>query len=189
MNSSLSLLARVATKKIFFPACLVSGGQTGADRAALDFAIAQNLRHAGYCPAGRRAENGPIPARYNLAETKTTGYPERTRKNVQLGDATVIFSSRSLAALRRIQRGSGSALTVRECERQGKPFVVLAHFPDQAADAAELKDFLHAHSPRVLNVAGHAESKTPGIHAHVLAVLASVAADLPRAADLAASPS
>jgi hypothetical protein len=106
---------------------------------------------------------------------------------LKLGDATIIFSSRSLAALRKIQRGSGSALTVRECERQGKPFLVLAHFPDFSADAADLKEFLHVHSPRVLNVAGSAESRTPGIHAHVLAVLASVAADLPRATDLAAS--
>ena len=176
------------THSIPFPACLVSGGQTGADRAGLDFAIAQGLLHAGYCPAGRRSETGPIPARYNLDETESPDYTERTRKNVRLGDATVIFSSRPLAALRRIQRGSGAALTVRECERQGRPFLVLAHFPDFAADAIELKAFLTMHSPRVLNVAGSSESKTPGIHAHVLAVLASVAAEMPKAGNLTEYP-
>ena len=178
----------IGTCPVPFPPCLVSGGQTGADRAGLDFAIAQGLLHAGYCPAGRRSETGPIPACYNLDETETPDYTERTRKNVKLGDATVIFSSRPLSALQRIKRGSGSALTARECERQGRPFVVLSHFPDFTADAAELKVFLTEHSPKVLNIAGSSESKTPGIHAHVLAVLASVAAVMPKAAAMTEYP-
>ncbi len=170
--------APTKARQISFPPFLISGGQTGADRAGLDFAIAQGLIHAGYCRAGRRTEDGRLPDCYNLTEIKSSDETERTRKNVRLGNATVIFSAQPLAALRRITRGSGTALTVRECERQGRPFLVLAHFPEVAADAAELKAFLIVHSPRVLNVAGSAERKVPGIHAHVLAVLASVAADL-----------
>ena len=62
-----------------FPSCIISGGQTGADRAALDFAIAHGITHAGFCPRGRKSENGMIPLAYNLTETETDQYPERTR--------------------------------------------------------------------------------------------------------------
>ena len=178
----------ITSQTLSFPPCLVSGGQTGADRAGLDFAIAHGLSHAGYCPAGRRAEDGPISGHYNLTETATADYPERTRKNVRLGDATLIFSTRPLVALQRIQRGSGSALTVRECERQNRPFLVLSHFPNAAADAAELKEFLTAHTPRVLNIAGSSETRTPGIYSHVLSVLSAVAAVMPQAVDASTYP-
>src|ERR1035441_3371925 len=161
--------------KATFPACIVSGGQTGADRAALDFAIAHHITHAGYCPAGRKAEDGPIPLNYNLTETETDQYPERTRRNVDLGDATVIFARVPLDELLR-QRRSGSALTAREATRAGRPFIVLHHFPDIKADADELSAFLKHHGPRVLNVAGSRESVQPGVSVHVTGVLAAVAA-------------
>lgn len=152
------------------PNLIISGGQTGADRAALDFAIAHDIPHGGFCPRGRKAEDGPIPDRYSLTETKTDEYPERTRQNIATADATVIFATVPEAELMQIRR-SGSGLTVREAKKQGRPYVVLSHFPDVKADADELAAFLHRQKPRTLNVAGSRESSQPGVAAHVAAVL------------------
>src|SRR5678816_2125621 len=74
------------------PLTIISGGQTGADRAALDFALAHGLPHGGWCPKGRLAEDGTIPACYHLTEMPTSDYPARTAKNVQESDGTVIIS-------------------------------------------------------------------------------------------------
>lgn len=149
---------------------LISGGQTGADRAALDYAIEHGLDHGGFCPKGRLAKDGKLDPRYKLTETETDTWSERTIRNVRAADATVIFSRKPLDVLLTTRRGSGSALTVRECQRAKKPFVVLSHYNDPAADAAELAVFLQQVSPRVLNVAGNAEDKAPGTYAHVLSV-------------------
>lgn len=72
---------------------IISGGQTGADRAALDFAIAHDIPHGGWCPSGRLAEDGRIPSRYQLRETPSPDYAQRTEWNVRDSDGTVIFSS------------------------------------------------------------------------------------------------
>ena len=71
---------------------ILSGGQTGADRAALDFAIEYGLPHGGWCPRGRLAEDGPIDERYELTETPSHRYAQRTEWNVRDSDATVVFS-------------------------------------------------------------------------------------------------
>jgi hypothetical protein len=71
---------------------IISGGQTGADRAAPDFAIEKGLEHGGYVPRGRKAEDGRIDDRYNLVELSTSSYPARTRRNIEESDGTVIFS-------------------------------------------------------------------------------------------------
>jgi len=71
---------------------IVSGGQTGADRAALDWAIEHGIPHGGWCPKGRRAEDGPIDGRYQLQETPTANYVERTKSNARDTDGTVVFS-------------------------------------------------------------------------------------------------
>lgn len=71
---------------------IVSGGQTGADRAGLDFAIEQAIPHGGWCPMGRLAEDGPIDSKYALTETPSASYPQRTEWNVRDSDATVIFT-------------------------------------------------------------------------------------------------
>jgi hypothetical protein len=70
---------------------IVSGGQTGADRAALDWAIARHVPHGGWCPKGRKAEDGVIDARYELMETPSDFYEERTLWNVRDSDGTVIL--------------------------------------------------------------------------------------------------
>jgi hypothetical protein len=73
---------------------IISGGQTGADRAALDWAIKHGIPHGGWCPKGRRSEDGPIDAKYQLQETPSNNYAQRTEWNVKDSDGTVIFSVR-----------------------------------------------------------------------------------------------
>ena len=72
---------------------IISGGQIGVDRAALDWAIAHNIQHGGWCPTGRRAEDGIIPERYRLREAPGRNYQQRTKWNVRDSDATLIVTS------------------------------------------------------------------------------------------------
>ena len=143
---------------------IVSGGQTGADRAALDAAIALGLPHGGYCPKGRRAEDGSIPARYILTETPGAHYLQRTEWNVRDSDGTVVFTIVKTAT-------GGSRKTIEIARRLKKPCVHIAR--DAGGDAIQhLRDFIEAHDIRVLNVAGSRESKEPGIETWAGEVLA-----------------
>lgn len=147
------------------PVKIVSGGQTGADRAALDFALESEIACGGWCPGGRLAEDGRIPDRYPLRETPGPEAPPRTRRNVEDSDATVVFNAPGGAF------SPGTMLTIQCCKDARKPCIVLAGFPDAAADAAALREFLTRSNPAVLNVAGNRESGTPGIYSHVLFTL------------------
>ncbi len=89
---------------------IVSGGQTGVDRAALDVAIARRLPHGGWCPRGRRAEDGAVPARYALREHASPDYAARTERNVVDSDATLVLAIGSPT--------NGTALTVRLAARR-----------------------------------------------------------------------
>ena len=138
-----------------FPEKIVSGGQTGVDRAALDAALALGLPCGGWCPKGRRAEDGAIPERYPVAETESEAYEERTRLNVGDADATMILVSGPLSG--------GTGLTAETAEAEGKPCLVadpLTSSPDPQAVA----DWLAENRVRVLNVAGPRESTQPGIY-------------------------
>lgn len=148
---------------------IISGGQTGADRAALDFAIAHSLNHGGWCPRGRRAEDGPIAAKYHLEETDETDYEVRTALNVTDADATVIFSMAP-------EIRGGTALTARLARKHGRPLLHLdAGLP--VAEAGErLRRFLRAHDVAVLNVAGPRASQERGIGAFVCDVLTAALA-------------
>ncbi len=144
---------------------IVSGGQTGADRAGLDFAIAHNLPHGGFCPKGRKSEDGIVPEIYQLKETLSDSYTERTRLNVKKSNATVIFSQMPL--------GKGSKLTVKNCEQQQKRYCILDTFSPLAV--SKLKDFLNSFQhPIVLNVAGSRESNCTGISQKVQAIFCSL---------------
>src|SRR3954447_23558628 len=99
------------------PAKLISGGQTGVDRAALDVALALGIPCGGWCPKGRKAEDGPIPERYPLTETPSGSYSQRTRWNVRDADATLILTWG--------QPTSGTLLTVNACRGTDKPHLVL----------------------------------------------------------------
>jgi hypothetical protein len=144
---------------------IVSGGQTGADRAALDWAIARGLPHGGWCPRGRRAEDGTIPARYALRETPSEEYPERTGWNVRDSDGTVILT---LGA----ELTGGSAYTAEVARALGRPWLHLAEARDGVAGAgAALRAFVERGRLRVLNVAGPRASGAPGIARYTAAVL------------------
>jgi len=140
---------------------IVSGGQTGADRAALDWAIAHEIAHGGWCPRGRRAEDGPIGRQYGLRETPSHDYQQRTRWNVRDSDGTLIIS-------RAAELRGGSAYTARCAERLGKPW---RHIHPGADSVASITCFLEQNRIRTLNVAGPRVSTDPGIYDYVLAVL------------------
>lgn len=148
---------------------IVSGGQTGADRAALDFAIAHGLVHDGWCPRGRLAEDGPIDALYHLRETPSRRYAERTEWNVRDSDATVVFRSASGA------RG-GTALTIAIAQRLAKALLEIADDEDPIAAGAELREFIRARSIRRLNIAGPRASQIPTIARFVEQVLSEALA-------------
>lgn len=143
---------------------IVSGGQTGVDRAALDAALAAGLACGGWCPRGRRAEDGAIPSRYPLRETPGTGYPERTAWNVRDSDATLVLT-------RGRPRG-GTALTIGLARRAGRPLLVVDLAV--AAAAGDVSDWIGREGIRTLNVAGPRESEAPGIHAAATRFLGAV---------------
>jgi len=135
---------------------IVSGGQTGADRGGLDAAAVLQLERGGWCPKGRRAEDGRVPASYELRETTSESYVPRTEMNVRDSDATVIFTRGPLTG--------GSALTERVARSLRRPCLHIA--VDGVVDpVATLRDWCLKHRVATLNVAGSRESKSPGIQA------------------------
>lgn len=142
---------------------IVSGGQTGVDRAALDVALELNLPCGGWCPKGRRAEDGVIPPTYPLQESPTANYAERTALNVKDSDGTLILARGSL-------RG-GTALTKTFVERYRRPCLVI---DVRDATTQPILEWLAEHSIRVLNVAGPRESSQPGIARQAATLLRSL---------------
>ena len=134
---------------------IISGGQTGVDRGALDAAIALGMVHGGWCPRGRLAEDGRIPDRYALEETDSPEYPVRTEQNVLDSDATLILC-------RGLPTG-GTELTLRLAAQHGKPHLVVDL--NDPPTPGEVRQWLQTHRGAVLNVAGPRESQSPGIAA------------------------
>jgi hypothetical protein len=134
---------------------IISGGQTGADRAALDVALTLSLPIGGGCPKGRRAEDGMIPDRYPLTETPEADYDTRTRRNVEDSDGTLILNLGTL--------DGGTALTVKLARQMGKPCLMVAL--ENGIEPTAFQEWLDAHPIAVLNVAGPRESKRPGVYA------------------------
>ena len=144
---------------------IVSGGQTGADIAALDVALRHGFPHGGWCPKGRKSVAGPIPSRYLLTETPSSSYLQRTKWNVRDSDGTVVFTLAPEAT-------GGSLKTVRFARKHSKPFVhIFQSGSGYAGPALLLQQFVEEHRIGVLNVAGSRESKEPGIHQWVSQVL------------------
>lgn len=139
-----------------------SGGQTGADRAALDWAISKGVPHCGWCPRGRIAEDGILNSKYHLLETETKNYPERTRKNVEDADGTVLFSiSNTLTG--------GTLLTQQFAQRFNKPWLHL--HPSLQNPAQSLQYFIERWDLRDINIAGPRLSTEPNICKFVEEVL------------------
>lgn len=134
---------------------IVSGGQTGVDRAALDTALEQGIPCGGWCPKGRRAEDGVIDPRYPLEETPSEKYAQRTEWNVRDSDATLILTKGVL-------RG-GTLYTVQLAERMGKPHRAVNLL--DPLPPSTVRQWLIQHRIKVLNVAGPRESTGAGIYA------------------------
>jgi hypothetical protein len=143
---------------------IVSGGQTGVDRAALDVALKLGLPCGGWCPRGRRADDGRIDLRYPLTETPWDGYPQRTEWNVRDSDGTLVLT--------RDTPDRGTVLTVELARRYGRPHLVI----DLATppDAEQVWAWAGENQVGVLNVAGPRESSCPGIHDEAAAFLRRV---------------
>jgi Circularly permutated YpsA SLOG family len=143
---------------------IISGGQTGVDRAALDVALELGLPCGGWCPKGRRAEDGVIPASYPLEEASSPDYRVRTGLNVQDSDGTLILTWGQLAG--------GTLLTLKLARRLHKPYFVvdLVH----GEGATSVQDWGRAKKIRILNVAGPREGEAPGIHARASSFLREV---------------
>jgi hypothetical protein len=149
------------------PLRIVSGGQTGADRAALDAALDAGTPCGGWCPQGRRAEDGAVPSRYPLFELTSPYYPDRTLRNVQDSDATVILSFGALTG--------GSAATARCCETERRPCLVIdANDATPAQAAGLIAELVTAHGVKTLNVAGPRASGQPAIYDYVYAAIRAV---------------
>ena len=141
---------------------IISGGQTGVDRAAIDAARALKVEYGGSVPKGRIAEDGPIPMEYvHLRELETDLYEARTERNVMDADATLIFTMGALAG--------GTAATKEFARIHGKPHMVveLEGRPDDEV-VARVRGWLAETRPSILNVAGPRESNAPGIYGRAL---------------------
>lgn len=148
---------------VAFVTQIISGGQTGVDRAALDAAMALGIPHGGWCPRGRRAEDGPIPTHYQVHETASSEYRVRTEQNVIAADATLILYQEPLQG--------GTQLTFRFCQEHAANCLLIT-LP--SAEPEKVTTWLRTTQPAVLNVAGPRESTSPGIYAEARRFLDAV---------------
>lgn len=143
---------------------IISGGQTGVDQAALDAAMDVGMAYGGWLPAGRRTERGPLPQRYaHMQELPTDSYPERTRKNIETADATLIVSLGELSG--------GSALTARIAAELEKPCLHIDLRQSAASAAARIEEWLRRHQPEILNVAGPRASSDSAVYGRAFALI------------------
>jgi Circularly permutated YpsA SLOG family len=150
---------------------IVSGGQTGADRAGLDFAIYNNIPHRGWCPKGRKAEDGKISIQYQLQETPSADYLQRTEWNARDSDGTVIFTMGK-------ELTGGSKRTAEFASKHGKPMMHL--YPGAGYGIEKLLvEFVSQNSILTLNVAGTRGSKEPEVYRFALETLQAAFAPHP----------
>lgn len=159
------------------PLRVISGGQTGVDRAALDAALQRGLTIGGWCPLGRRAEDGSIPAHYPLRETPSADYAVRTEQNVLEADATLILTCEE-------QLKGGTELTRELAIKHRKPWrveiLIESHFDGENGGLTDGRDdrlvdqlrrWLEEYNVSTLNVAGPRESQSPGVGVQAMAFL------------------
>jgi hypothetical protein len=138
----------------FRPDKIISGGQSGVDRAALDWAIASDIKHGGWCPRGRLSEDGPIATVYQLKELESDRYADRTRRNVDDSDATLILYGHKLEG--------GTLLTAQYARQKMKPMFKVRLFG--ARPTIRLQEWLIEVRPKCLNIAGPRASTQPKIY-------------------------
>ena len=143
---------------------IISGGQTGADRAALDFAIKHNLPYGGWVPKGRKTEDGTLPEKYHLQEMPSGSYSKRTEKNVLDSDGTLILSHGLLTG--------GSALTTSFADRHRKPWIHIDLEMTSYSEAVRIiQEWAVRNGIKIMNVAGARASKDPMIYQAVMDLL------------------
>lgn len=150
---------------------VISGGQTGADRGGVRAAMRLGYFTGGWCPKGRKADDGPIPPEFNLMETESADYKERTRRNVVDADATLILTYEPHDALT-----GGTKLTEEFVAEHKKRGMVLALERDASITSDKrvarfIRGWIEHHHFGILNVAGPREKKAPGIEAHAMLVV------------------
>lgn len=134
---------------------IISGGQTGVDRAALDAALKHGIDCGGWCPAGRLDELGKIPERYPLKELKEGGFAERTLKNVKDSNGTVVIYFEELQG--------GSRQTAEFCREEKRPHELIDAGKVSVERAAEsISNFVRENKIRILNIAGPRQSEWSG---------------------------
>ncbi len=146
---------------------IVSGGQTGVDRVALDVAIFLEIPHGGWCPRGRLAEDGTIPIQYQLTETDSSDYLVRTQRNVVESDGTLILYQHRMTG--------GTKLTAKFARQHARP-VMAVDLADQDAGCRtdDVRQWLLENSIYTLNIAGPRASGAPDIGAKAEAFLLTV---------------
>ena len=148
----------------YLPSKVISGGQTGADRAGLDAALHFSIPHGGWCPKGRRSEDGPISKRYKLQETEESGYVMRTIFNAEEADGTIIFAYNP--------NSPGTRCTVQALDEADRPYILLDLNGVPIEEAITyVVDFIRRFQVEVLNIAGNRESSAPGITDQVRRIL------------------
>ena len=133
---------------------IISGGQSGVDRAALSFALENNIPCGGWCPKGRLAEDGPIDKKYPLKETNTTRYVVRTKLNVDEGDGTLILYTDKI--------GKGTRYTSKYAALRLKHLMMVNI--SENGQSEKVKNWLEKYDIETLNIAGPRESSSPGIY-------------------------
>ena len=167
---------------MILPGKIISGGQTGVDRAALDFAIERGIAWGGWAPNGWRSEDGTIPVMYreHMREHDSPEYLPRTLENVRDGDATLIVVAHHLRTVRGGLVG-GTARTAGYANREEKPLLVVDIERDGRHDSRDVgrirswwRNVVNMRNGEILNIAGPRESKAPGIYAATMALLREV---------------
>ena len=144
---------------------IISGGQTGVDQAALDFALERGIDCGGWCPKGRICETGRIPDRFPLKEVDSEDYNERTRRNVEDSDATLVITMGG-------RKEEGTGLTIQLAQRLGRDLYHI-NIDEEGIQEDELRSLpefrrlcerILEGNTRILNIAGNRESSSPGIN-------------------------
>jgi len=135
---------------------IISGGQTGVDRAALDFALENKIDCFGWCPKERKAEDGIIPTIYPLKETEASGYESRTLKNVEESQGLLVFTDG--------EPDNGTILAIDHAEKQNKPIYIIHLSMNVEDQETGILDFLEDQQVTIVNIVGPRESNSPGIY-------------------------
>ncbi len=133
---------------------IISGGQTGVDQGALDFALDHGFECGGFCPRGRKSERGTIPYRYPVSEIESEEYTDRTKKNVLESDGTLIIRDSTEAQ-------GGVLDTMNLCTQFSKPYLIV-DISEEFTDKKVIQ-WISLNKIKTLNIAGNRESINPGI--------------------------